>query len=281
MDPGQGSMWLTVIPDCQREKEKLQVCCNRGEDRVLGRTALGRGPKEAGSAQGDTSYRCWNKERFQCTACLGCVETVLPLTPIHHGSLALTLWKTHARRPVLSQFPWCWEATVGVDLLHQAESGESDWMSSKAWSCWRFGKSPKKGETGQCCSERVRITVKTCWLIFQPCHLLALYPWAPHSACPSLSSLCFKIGMTLSSEGCFHGSGRGHVQSPWHHAWPVVAADCMCPPWLPPSLPFLPSFLPPSLLPSLPPFLLSFLPSLPPSFLPSSAACSGSPVYQM
>ena len=58
MDPGQGSMWITVIPDCQKEKEKLQVCCNRGEDRVLGRTALGRGPKEAGSAQGDTSYRC-------------------------------------------------------------------------------------------------------------------------------------------------------------------------------------------------------------------------------
>lgn len=38
-------MWVTVIPDCHREKEKLQVCCDRGED--VGQRALGRGPKEA------------------------------------------------------------------------------------------------------------------------------------------------------------------------------------------------------------------------------------------
>lgn len=40
-------MWVTVILDCHREKEKLQVCCDRGEDGGLGRRALGRGPKEA------------------------------------------------------------------------------------------------------------------------------------------------------------------------------------------------------------------------------------------
>ena len=40
-------MWVTVIPDCQREEEKLRVCCDRGEDGGLGWRALGRDPKEA------------------------------------------------------------------------------------------------------------------------------------------------------------------------------------------------------------------------------------------
>lgn len=83
-------MCVTVIPDCQREEEKLQVCCDRGENGGLGWRALGRGPKEACQHRVKLHIDAQIRGGFSST-CLGCVETVLPLIPTHHGSLALTL----------------------------------------------------------------------------------------------------------------------------------------------------------------------------------------------
>lgn len=83
-------MCVTVIPDCQREEEKLQVCCDRGENGGLGWRALGRGPKEACQHRVKLHIDAQIRGGFSST-CLGRVEMVLPLIPTHHGSLALTL----------------------------------------------------------------------------------------------------------------------------------------------------------------------------------------------
>lgn len=139
-----------------------------------------------------------------------------------------------------------------MDLLHQAESGESDWMSSRAWSCWRAGKIQRKGGRGWCCRERIRIS-HTSQFTISALPLASPLPLGKQRTSLSLSSVCFKIGIIPSSEDCFHGLGSRHVQSTWQSAQTVVVANYISsPPALLHSFSFLPSLLLPFLLPSLP-----------------------------